>query len=113
MVPVSEIPTPGDTEMIKTTIREAGRCIAKREAFNAGAMRADFYNMTDRMPWWGHLDTDNTYRLRHDLQTYGTLYVVYSYQTPIAWAPAGVGLHVPDARYSPTTTKHQNICRKA
>lgn len=99
--------------MIKTTIREADRCIAKREAFNAGAMRTDFYNMTDRVPWWGHLDTDHVYQLRRDLQTYGTLYVVYSYATPIAWGPVGGPLYVPDAHYSATTTKHQNICRKA
>jgi hypothetical protein len=99
--------------MIKTTIREADRYIAEQNTFDAGSMRAEFFHATDGMPYWGHLDTAHLYLLRRDLQAHGTLYVVYSYQTPIAWARVGGHLYVPDVRYSPTTTKHQNICRKA
>lgn len=39
-------------------------------------------------------------------------YAVYSYFTPIAWYAHGTWT-VPDVRYSVTTSKHQNIVRKA
>jgi hypothetical protein len=113
MVPVSEISTPGDTEMIRTTIRDASYYIAKQTTFNASAMSADFFIVTDGMPQWGQLDGEDLDQLRHDLETHKILYVVYSYATPIAWGPVGSPLYVPDAHYSATTTKHQNICRKA
>jgi hypothetical protein len=99
--------------MIKTTIREAGRHIAGQRTFDASAMSADFFIVTDGTPQWGRLDNEHLDQLRHDLETHGTLYVVYSYETPIAWAPVGGRLYVPDAHYTMTTTKHQNICRKA
>lgn len=38
-------------------------------------------------------------------------YVVFSYDTPIAWAVPGAGLlTVPDVRYSNTTSRHQSAC---
>lgn len=41
-------------------------------------------------------------------------YVIYSYGTPIAWhTPTAAGWQVPDARYSVTTTQHQNRVRVA
>ena len=38
-------------------------------------------------------------------------YVVHSYATPIAWYANGVWT-LPDIKYSPTTTRHQNIVRR-
>lgn len=42
----------------------------------------------------------------------GVDYVVWSYSTPIAWHDEQ-GWHVPDARYSPTTSQHQGTVRVA
>ena len=39
------------------------------------------------------------------------VYVVWSYQTPIAWVDADGTVTVPDQRYSVTTTQHQGQCR--
>lgn len=39
-------------------------------------------------------------------------YAVYSYDTPIAWF-ANCEWHVPRDTYSPTTSKHQAIVRRA
>jgi hypothetical protein len=41
-----------------------------------------------------------------------TLYVVYSYGTPIAWGLDGRDLYVPEVRYSVTSGRHQGICRR-
>jgi len=45
----------------------------------------------------------------------GPVYVVHSYETPIAWHPAsGVNVwEVPDVRYSTTTSGHQNLVKQA
>lgn len=40
----------------------------------------------------------------------GSVYVVYSYQTPIAWT-FGDGWTVPPVKYSVTTTGHQNVIK--
>lgn len=40
-------------------------------------------------------------------------YVVYSYNTPIAWWDAATGWVIPDVKYSPTTSRHQSIVRLA
>ncbi|WKW85550.1 hypothetical protein SEA_REYNAULD_98 [Rhodococcus phage Reynauld] len=42
-----------------------------------------------------------------------TVYVVWSYNTPIAWTDTDGALVVPDIRYSMTTTRHQTECRMA
>lgn len=40
-------------------------------------------------------------------------YVIYSYETPIAWRTQDGAWHVPDTRYSVTTSKHQGKVRTA
>jgi hypothetical protein len=40
-------------------------------------------------------------------------YVVYSYETPIAWHNSLTGWHMPDTCYSLTTTQHQYSIRAA
>jgi hypothetical protein len=41
------------------------------------------------------------------------VYVVYSYDTPIAYAKKGEDLVVFDVKYSNTTSRHSSICRNA
>lgn len=38
-------------------------------------------------------------------------YIIYSYQTPIAWHTPATGWTVPDVAYSRTTSGHQRIIR--
>jgi len=40
-------------------------------------------------------------------------YVVFSYQTPIAWSIEGSALHVCHENYSATTAKHKALVREA
>ena len=40
-----------------------------------------------------------------------SLYVVYSYRTPIAWAVDGLHAHLSAIKYSATTAKHQKYVR--
>lgn len=41
------------------------------------------------------------------------VYVIYSYNTPIAWALSKDAWIIPKVRYSTTTTQHQNIIQTA
>ncbi|MFI5840562.1 hypothetical protein ACIA8K_12720 [Catenuloplanes sp. NPDC051500] len=41
------------------------------------------------------------------------VYVVYSYETPIAWVTASRKRVIPDTKYSMTTSRHQGIVRRA
>jgi hypothetical protein len=40
-------------------------------------------------------------------------YTVYSYQTPIGWVSTDGTAEVPEIFYSRTTTRHQNLARRA
>ena len=57
------------------------------------------------------LSVPDTALLKAWLDEYGSVYVVWSYNTVIAYAIPGHS-RVPDRKYSSTTSKHQNICRK-
>ena len=43
----------------------------------------------------------------------GNIYVVYSYDTPIAWYSIPGGWHVVTQKFSRTTSRHQSIVRRA
>ena len=62
-----------------------------------------------------HLEQFSGANLRSDVLTIDDQphYVVYSYRTLIAMhGPNGFGFVI-DTKYSPTTTRHQNLIRKA
>lgn len=63
---------------------------------------------------YGRLPQEWRERLISDIKDNG-VYVVYSYQTPIAWTKLdGKGVWtIPDESYSVTTTHHQNIVKVA
>lgn len=84
--------------------------IAKAQPFNAGNLKAkrfDYVPGTGRLPneWREQLERDNPG------------YIVFSYGTPIGWlARRSNGKRVfviPDVRYSPTTSAHQSVVRRA
>lgn len=97
-----------------TTIKQAEARIATRTPFTASALKG--------------IIPETTYLARHDLgqlpQMHAEVlladaasgrvdFIVYSYQTPIAWHSKDTGWEVPDHRYSVTTTRHQNVVRRA
>lgn len=77
-----------------------------------GALRAERQTPREydraNLPNFGHLDRDY-----HD-SVMGADYVVYSYDTPIAWRSGSTGWWwIPDTRYSVTTSRHQSKIRTA
>ena len=106
--------------MTRTTTRRtsystpyAADFIARREAFTtSGAMRADHVRWAvgmGRLP--GEHRTALEVALDQARSRGESLYVVWSYGTPIAWALPGEALTVPDVRYSLTTGRHQSAVR--
>lgn len=96
------------------TIREAGDAIRRRETFVAGdgSLTAEYLHGAGPLAW-GRAPDNVTNGIREARGESAPLYVVLSYGTPIAWAGPGEALTVPDVRYSVTTSKHQNIARRA
>ena len=54
-------------------------------------------------PWARRYDADS--------RSGGIVFAVRSYATPIAWVRADGRTVIPPVIYSPTTTRHQNLCR--
>lgn len=59
-------------------------------------------------PESGRLEGKALEVFREGIRTDAIAYVVYSYNTPIAWLDLSAGVwYMPEAKYSPTTSKHQ------
>lgn len=67
----------------------------------------------DAFPTTGILGYGDRETLIADRNSLGRVYVVFSYDTPIAWWGDGIGWKVPDVRYSVTTSRHQSAVRLA
>lgn len=87
--------------------------IRKRQTFKVGNVSGDWYN-SDKSPRWGRLNDDHPERKSEiqELLKDRDVYIVFSYLTPIAYAWDKT-VHVPDIKYSRTTTNHQNTARLA
>lgn len=85
--------------------------LSKRESFTtSGALRGEVWER-DMIEWWelGQLSAPDMQQFFMDHMT-GISYVVWSYDTPIAWVRKDTGEAViPSTRYSRTTSKHQGI----
>ena len=81
-----------------------------RTEFNHGTLSARrIEHMT-----YGHMVPELGRSLAVEIAVNGSAFVIFSYRTPIAWwTSEGDGWVVPDARYSVTTTNHQNVVRVA
>lgn len=78
-------------------------CLAHREPFvTSGALRARTGTIGS-----GRLPRVDEYF--HSLSR--AQYVVYSYDTPIAWVDENGEVRIPDEKYSITTSRHQGIVR--
>lgn len=91
----------------RVTTAQAGNCIEQRKQFHiAGSLRGTYMDT-----WTGRLPQDRTQGFLRATDA-DDFYAVYSHATPIAWYAHGVWT-VPNVRYSVTTSKHQNLVRKA
>lgn len=62
---------------------------------------------------WGELPNQWIDLIKQSIHAAGPLlvYIVYSYETPIAYAIGTGDLFMPDVAYSVTTSKHQGVAR--
>ena len=91
--------------------RDAEHYIATRQEFTASALSGRFEVIKSSQS--GRLDREEQAELaRAEYLSIGGLYVVYSYGTPIAWRGLE-GWYVVSQKFSQTTSKHQNLTRRA
>lgn len=65
---------------------------------------------------WGQLPAAHMKALAEEIDACGSVFVIFSYDTPIAWKACRPIIRewcVPDVKYSVTTTNHQNVVRTA
>jgi hypothetical protein len=86
--------------------KEAMERIQAREPFEASSLSGKYMNYT---PGAGRLG-DEFIRLSNEFKT--GAYIVFSYNTPIAWFGSN-GWYVVEQKFSPTTSKQQNYVRRA
>lgn len=89
--------------------RDAIHYIATRHEFTASALSGKEVRFTPRT---GRLENQYAEKLVSDFNKMTALYVVYSYDTPIAWHSIE-GWFVVSQKFSSTTSKHQNYVRQA
>lgn len=84
--------------------------IARRETFAAGNMTGGLFSYWSRGD--GILPSDWRETFRRDTAD-GQAYIVYSYQTPIAWERSDGLRVIPPVSYSVSTSRHQREVRSA
>lgn len=91
---------------MKATRRTIPGLIAKREPFqnDSGTLRAEKNPVTVRFTKLNDLEKS---RLRIDADTQGIAYIVYSYDTPIAWETKSGWVYKVEQTFTQTTSKHQ------
>lgn len=94
--------------MIRTTVRDADVPMRKQQDFRASALSGNnrVLDGVHYAPTLGRLPDE----YRASAMT--ARYVVFSYETPIAWVDATGAWVQPPTRYSVTTSKHQGVVRR-
>jgi hypothetical protein len=90
--------------------RDAIHYIASRKEFTASALSGYHTNYT---PQAGRLNGEEYSKLTEASARGKFVYVVYSYGTPIALCTEEGNWHLVEQKFSPTTSKHQNLTRRA
>jgi hypothetical protein len=105
------------------TIREIGGPnghLANMRDFTGNSLSGEAFIQSGVKDWEGYhgpvgqLPAEYRALLTKACEAGAVLYIVRSYQTPIAWVITGESgplAIVPAVTYSATTTKHQSICR--
>lgn len=93
--------------------REAVDAMRARMSFasHTGSLRGVQYSNVNEMDGHGRLPSECRQALL-DADPRATLYVVYSYGTPIGWCCDGAWT-IPQVRYSNTTSRHQGLLAQA
>lgn len=86
---------------------KVAKLIKERKDFNHASMSGRWVNEWNSD--WGRLSYETKQKMK-DLLKDRDLYIVYSYQTPIAYA-YDQELHIPDNHFSNTTSHHQTIVK--
>jgi len=87
--------------------RDAVHYIANRQEFKASALTGTTYSQG-----CGRLNVQELDKFINDLTSDKINFFVYSYGTPIAWHTAK-GWYVVEQKFTPTTSKHQSLTRRA
>lgn len=99
--------------MAKLNYRQIRDALAKREAFKGNSLWAQYVD-TRRSLNVGMMPSEEVRLLEADARAaheqMESMYVVWSYNTPIAWA-YGDTVRVPDVKYSRTTSAQQTLAR--
>jgi hypothetical protein len=90
--------------------RDAEHYITERREFTASALSGN--SVKEYTPNAGRLDREEYTKLIEATSRPEWVYVVYSYGTPIAWCTPE-GWYVVAQKFSVTTSKHQNLTRRA
>lgn len=89
--------------------------LANRRSFSGNTMWADYTDSSlDTLSHCGklylHSEIQEQMREQHS-QGFRATYVVWSYNTPIAYVLNDGRVFVPDVKYSVTTSRQQGLCR--
>ena len=76
--------------------------------FKGNSLTGQRWNRLLNLPHYTELPAEYRAQFRKD----APLYVIFSYDTPIAWY-GELGWVVPNVKYSVTTSRHQGIVRRA
>ena len=90
--------------------RDALHYIETRQAFQASALKGVNVNERGLLGAFGRLDAEEFAKFKQEETSVN--YIVYSYDTPIAWHSAK-GWYIVAQKFSVTTSKHQNYVRRA
>ena len=101
--------------MRRTNLRDAGYFVSTLQEFRASNLHA-----VEGTSWTGYLPDEWRKPYVYD-DAPNIVYTVYSYGTPIAWVVRTFDTWnstvdrwvIPPVKYSRTTSKHQNIVRRA
>lgn len=91
--------------------RDAEHYIETRQEFTASALSGVNVNLSGLNGAYGRLNAEEFARFKQDETR--IQYAVYSYGTPIAWHTEAQGWYIVEQKFSMTTSKHQNLVRKA
>jgi hypothetical protein len=98
---------------MKVSYREIKELLSNRSSFVGNSMSARYHSTW--CPDSGRLYPDECLRLQSDysksVELGVPLYVVFSYNTPIAWALPNSPAYVANQKFSVTTSKGQNYVR--
>ena len=92
----------------RTSNAKAGDLIADRVGFTGNNLYGVVTPYNEIVRLTGQLPIEFEQQLKLDQPDF----VVYSYNTPIAWH-SDKGWFIPEVKYSVTTSKHQNYVRRA